>query len=113
MRVLRSDEFWIVSRITGMSHNFLGLLLEECPGPPPILELLPPSGECSHESLDGAEVIRAVMAAVEESNRILGSSYSVRQIRIVSNDTPPESVYGSLAAAVVEHVHALGDAFGK
>lgn len=105
----RSGEYLTVSRITGPKHNLLevrvdGVLRDERP----ICECLPPRGACSHEPLNEADVIDAVLEGVAEANRRLGTSYAVTHMRYVQGDTKPEEVYGYMALKVLERLHSGG-----
>lgn len=106
MQFSREGPYHRVARITGPRHNLLDLEIVEGTEPiAPVLEELPQIGTCSHEPLDHQSVMRHVLGGVKAANAKLGTTYSVRSIRIVRNDTPPAEVYEMLAALLVEHAH--------
>jgi len=99
-------------RITGPHHNYLALTFcssESDPAPPQVIEL-PEQGGCVHPPLNPMKVLDAVLAGVEEANRLHGLSFTVQSVQFVKNDTGPEDVYRFMAQAIVEetkrHVEA-------
>ena len=105
MHFVRHGESLRVSRITGPRHYLLDLVFGTS-AQQPAFAFLPAIGGCSHPPLDPDGIVRAVLAGVAEANRRLGTSYAVARIGVPENDTPPVAVYGALAAAIVERLHA-------
>jgi hypothetical protein len=96
-----------VVRITGPTHNFLGLAFEnESRG----IELL---------TLNSSEVVRlhvddvqkAVMEGVEQANNELGTNYRPSRIQFVVSDSPPAEIYRMLAYRIVHRLHSQHDSY--
>ena len=105
MRVVRKGPVYAVSRITGPTHNYLGLqLMTSKDERAPRVEALPPIGSCQHPVLDETALVLEVLRGVSDANNDLGCQYSVEAIQYVLNDTPPETVYRGLAALIVREV---------
>ena len=110
---MKDYRFHRITRITGPTHNFLGLsftdqaesirmgslFLEENCSCPVVLEPL--------------EVKEHVLRGVEEANQDLGTGYKINYIEYVANDSGPAPVYEMLASCIVHHMHELGDEYGK
>lgn len=108
MQFTRQGKFLRVSRITGPTHNLLGLHLSPTPGPDPtdVIDLTP--GNAEH-GLDGGEVRRWVAKGVEEANALLGTRLHLYGIEFCSTDSPPERIYKELAIRLVEHAASRGE----
>ena len=109
MQFVRDGEFYKVARITGPTHNFLGLSLERArPDHLPDVEALDMAAGSGR--LDAARVVEAAQRGVAAANEALGSEFLLVKVMFVSDDSPPEDVYESLAEAIIrELVH--GTAF--
>lgn len=106
MKVIKDGLFYKIWRITGTHHNFLGLSLAHGSGVPlPRIESLLSEKCCSSEPLDSDKVINEVLRGVQEANDLLMTSYRVESILFDTNDTPPESIYASLAYMVVKSAY--------
>lgn len=107
MQFSRDGEWYQVVRITGPTHNLLGLKLGGLDSPEPIVEPL----SVSHEApvIDAEDVQRQVLEGVTEANAQLGTDYQVKAIRFVRTDTPSSSIYRSLAKVIVEQVAHKGE----
>jgi hypothetical protein len=89
-----------MTRITGPTHNLLGLVLVTAPhhGRPSV-EVLG-NGEAQVRP----EIVREVQNGIRKANAELGTHYAVSRIRYVASDTPSEGVYEMLAQALVRRV---------
>ena len=107
MRFLTEGAIHKVIRITGPSHNLLGLELESSASACSCtVEALGEDGPKAG-LLDADEVIRYVLAGVSEMNDALGTRYQVKRIQYVPLDSPPAELYKTLAKSLVEYVHRL------
>src|SRR2546423_10305282 len=111
MEFSKHEGFLCASRITGPRHNHLEVIVSDASAQEAVFEFLPAIGGCSHAPLDQTRIVDSVMEGIALTNVRLGSKYAVERIRVPLNDTPPELVYGVLAAAIVERLHA-GKSFG-
>ena len=108
MHFSRVGKFLGASRITGPHHNMLQLCLSEGSEDKPVLDCLPPIGDCTHATLDPDKLLAAVLEGVATANNELGTTYSATHVRYVANDTPPEIVYGLLALSIIRHLASSG-----
>ncbi len=99
-----------VSRITGPTHNLLGLRLSKQPAFGVMIVKLPPVHPGRHNPIDEAQLQIAVMAGVEAANRECGTEWHVAEIAYVEDDTPAFSQYQICANAVVKRL-ASGESF--
>jgi hypothetical protein len=108
MRFTKVGELEVVTRITGPTHQLLGMALTTASiGDRPILErvsLARPDAEV--ESFDPErDLCREVLAGVQEANDRLGTHFGATRIRYCADDSPIPGVYHRLARALVEHVN--------
>jgi hypothetical protein len=104
------DRFYQAARITGPTHNFLGVRLEAATAASaPNVERLAGLGP-GRASLDEDELVAAVLAGVAEANDRYGTRWAVTHIRYVADDSPPETAYRMIAFAIVERL-ANGEPF--
>jgi len=107
MRFTRIGDLEVVTRITGPTHNFLGLAFSTDAEPStPILERVElESSKATIEPVDvGEDIRREVVEAVSEANQRLGTHFTVTKIRYCEDDTPVPGIHGQLAGSLVEHV---------
>jgi hypothetical protein len=101
--------FYNVARITGPTHNLLGIRFagrRRREGDPSIEALR----DVPAPKLAADEVLREVLTGVAEANARNGTVYAVEVVRFVPDDTPPVSIYRVLAAEIVGRL-AQGGAF--
>lgn len=93
-------EFHRLARVTGPTHNFLALRLDE--GPPGAAPVVRPLAVAEGEPsrLDASDVTAAVLAGVADANREAGTRYVVRELQFVPADSPPAAVYRALAREI-------------
>lgn len=97
-----------VSRITGPTHNLLGLRFSsgQWDAPPQMIDL---DRDDAPMRLQAADIRRAVQSGVEEINRSLHTSYRVDRIEFLHGDSPPVDVYRLLAIAIIERLASAGE----
>lgn len=104
------DGRYSVARITGPTHNLLGLRVSTQPATGVTIVKLPPVGACRHGSVDEALLQAAVAAGVEAANRECGTGWHVVEIAYVEDDTPSYSQYEICANALIKRL-ASGEPF--
>lgn len=102
MQFIHDGVFHKVARITGPSHNLLGLeFVHEAQEKLPTVALL---REQATSGLNGDAVVGEVMAGIDEANQTFGTKFRVAAIQYAEDDTPPESTYRLLAFSLVERL---------
>lgn len=102
MTFSKTGESFRVSRISGPTHNLLGLRFGSLvQGKLETIEF-PPVGGCAHAPLDRDAIVAAVARGIDRVNHEQKSDLRLARIEYVSDDTGPESVYESLAMAIAE-----------
>lgn len=102
MKVFFDGSIYKASRITGPSHNFLGLVFSSGAEVPLTVEALPGNDpNASGPVIVKDEVVRQVLDGVAEANRELSTGFSVAKIQYVATDTPNSSAYSDLAKRIV------------
>ncbi|MBK9577625.1 MAG: hypothetical protein IPK50_06920 [Fibrobacterota bacterium] len=91
-----------VSRITGPTHNFLELELDEAIQSPLFVEQVGPPPETGQERLDQEVVVEHILGGILEASRAYGPLPRLSRIRYVASDSKPEAVYHALAFALIE-----------
>ena len=101
----RDQEWYQISRITGPTHNKLGLKFGQSEGLPTIEALSVGDGEAKIV----AEVVQQqVLEGVAEANAEFGTDYHVAAIRYVVTDTPSSSVYRMMAISLIRQLTRQG-----
>jgi len=102
MKFIFDGEFYKITRVTGVHHNFLGIsFCDDCNTP---LEIKAFSSESKQESVFESDVKKQVIQGIEEINKELETNYKVKKIQFVSSDTPSNSVYSYLAKEIVKRI---------
>ena len=99
-------------KITGPTHNYLGLTFSSEPIAEIKIEALV-LDEVEPAQLDSKEVCKWVKFGVEQANNDLFASYHVKEIQFVQSDSPPVEIYAELAKKIVERMHAGIASFNK
>jgi hypothetical protein len=99
-----------VVRITGPSHNLLGIVFVDGRAPSDVIVESLPTSQKVQQQLLAEEVQKHVLAGVAEGNAESGAHYAVAKIQFVPTDSPPASVYRMLARSMVQRL-AKGEAF--
>lgn len=108
MRVSRDGDLYRGSHITGPTHNYLGLRLQQSGGVA-VVTVLPPVGECHHHGgLEAEEVREWIFEGIARANDELGSDYGVAYAEIVENDSRRPEVYSELARRIIKEAHSAG-----
>jgi len=97
-------------RITGPTHNYLGLELDAEEVNPIIVEPLR-IGDAEPVRHVVEDVRNSVLRGVAEANRALDTEFKVKRIQFVVNDSPPVDVYAHLAWEILKRLHEKGSSF--
>jgi hypothetical protein len=107
MQVTKQGDFYRIARVTGPTHNALLIsfaVRTEADIATPVIEALPPMGDCQHENLNSDTILSEVLEGVQEGNTQFVTAYHVPTVQYVLNDTRPESAYRYLAFKLIEHL---------
>src|SRR5262245_56688059 len=102
MQFSRDGDWYQVVRISGPTHNLLGLRFARRSGMPPVVVRSSVSNEAP--TIEADDVQRQVLEGVAEANAKLGTDYQVAEIRFVTTDTPSPSTYRLLAKRLLEEI---------
>ncbi len=103
MQYFKDHNLYKVVRVTGPTHNYLGVSFG-APGIDEVaVEPLKKSGEAG-ESVDEDELVQAVAAGVRLANATFGTSYQVAGIQYIPADAAMFDVYSMLANKIVERM---------
>jgi len=94
-----------VARITGPTHNLLGIEFHTSKETEALAVDALPEDRGRGVKLDEAEVVRHVLTGISEANEKLRTAYRPKRIQYVPGDSAPTEIYRLLAAAIVEHMH--------
>lgn len=107
MRFHRDGDLFVVTRVTGPTHNYLGIALDGEPGA--LIEVVPaPADGGALAGLDPAEVAALVRDGVDAANSSLGTAYHLRTVAFVPSDSGPVAIYRDLAVVLIERIHSGG-----
>ena len=106
MQYIRREKLLTVVRITGPSHNLLGLeLINEPQADVKIEGLEDKEMQTLNATIFDADIIkREVIAGISEANTEYNTSYSVSHIQYVKSDSPPVTTYKFLAYSIVKRL---------
>jgi hypothetical protein len=106
MQIIKDGPWYKITRITGPKHNYLGIQIENNSTKKfnPTIQALPSVGNCHHHLLNADAILSEVLTGVSEANKELNCDFSVLSIQYVLNDTPPESIYRSLADCIIREI---------
>lgn len=102
MRYSRKGSAFRVTRITGPTHNLLGLRFgdRELDALPAVCDLAPTDAPSHSTPLDAVGVRNAVLAGIRRAQALLGTPLNVTHIEYLRNDSGPEAIYEDLAEAL-------------
>jgi len=94
-----------VARITGPSHNLLGIEFGENFGSSGAVVVEPLPNKSQHAALlSPREVRKNVLLGVADANQEFGKAYIVKRIEFISTDSPPSEIYRVLARSIIERL---------
>jgi len=111
VQFLSDGEIYKVVRITGPTHNFLGLAFMQ-PKTNGIVSVEPitmNAGEIVRLRAD--EVREQVMEGIKEANAELGANYHPRRIQFVPSDSTPVEIYRMLAKRIIQRLHTEPESY--
>lgn len=95
------NDSYRTSRITGPTHNFLGLRFAQQPTETSLVEIC----DRSPRNLVPASIRDAVLAAASQFEQETGRRFHIETIEYASDDMPPESVYGMMTDWILRSIH--------
>jgi hypothetical protein len=108
MQYYKNNDWYEVVRITGPTHNLLGLWIDDEPVRVlPIVEAMSTSDAASPEF--EALLQTEVLEGVRDANSEFATDFQIRGIRYVGSDTLELSIFRELARHLIEHVAKQGD----
>jgi hypothetical protein len=108
MQYYKNDDWYEVIRITGPTHNLLGLRISDqvSDGTPDVEAI---SGHAAATPQFESALREQVMAGVEQANAELATDFHVAAIRYLGSDTLDLATYRYLAERVIARVAKRGD----
>ncbi|NQT11275.1 MAG: hypothetical protein HQ582_00910 [Planctomycetes bacterium] len=114
MQFIKTGEVFKAVRITGPTHNLLGLSFYGLDEEGAVTVEPMQHGESTQsETLDGNEIRRHVLEGVDRADSRLGSKHCVRVIQFVASDSADLDAYSLLAERIVERVERGGEYDGN
>lgn len=108
MHYYKKNDWYEVIRITGPTHNLLGLKVgDPVDGGTPSVEAIP-AHEAATAQFESA-LQEQVLAGVKEANDEFATNFQVCGIRYVASDTLDLPTYRYLAKDLIERVAKQGD----
>jgi len=103
MQFIKDGEVYKVIRITGPTHNIVGLVFSDIPN----CEInVVPLGEKTEISKISAEAVKKqVIEGLELINSELGLQYKIKEIQFDPSDSPSKCIYKELTMEIVNHVN--------
>jgi hypothetical protein len=96
-----NGDYYRIVRITGPTHNLLGLAFSGDALEGVTMERL---AESSERPIDELALQKAVVSGVDAANRIFGTGYCLKRIQYVPTDTPDLETYSVLARLIIERL---------
>jgi hypothetical protein len=96
-----NGDFYRIVRITGPTHNLLGLAFAGEALEGITIERLAGSSE---RSIDELALEKAVVSGVDAANKAFGTGYCLKRIQYVPTDTPDLETYSFLAWMIIERL---------
>lgn len=105
MQFINETPFYKIIRITGPTHNFLGLELSENPtGTAPVLEDL--NTDIQKTQLNTEELFNCVMEGVRLARCEFNQDFYVTRIQYISSDSLPIKIYSYLSFEIIRRVQS-------
>ncbi len=108
MQFTYDGEIYKVFRITGPSHNLLGISFGNTGTVTAKIEPLRINGD-KNESIHESNVQEQVLSGINEINDELGTDYKVKRIQFISSDTPSKNIYKELSKELVRQIERKGE----
>ena len=107
MQFILDNGVYKISRITGPTHNFLGIRLGDNSNSVEVSALPVKQGEA--QRVEKNDVLKQVLAGLQDINSELAKGYSVSEVFFVPSDTPSSSVYKLLTIELIKRIDEGGD----
>ena len=103
MQFIRDGEVFKVVKISGPTHNFLGLAFGGQDGTPIDVDVMDIKPD-EPKRLEASEVEAEVCHGIAAANEAFGTAYRVNRIQFVPSDSPPVEIYRELAMKLIERL---------
>lgn len=104
MQFLKTDNIYIITRITGNQDNILGISFGE--GNIEVIEWDFDYCDRSKWRVSKEEVLEQVLSGLESVNKSLGTSYKLSKIYFSPCDIPANTIYSFLILSLIRHYHS-------
>lgn len=104
MQIVYADGFYRTARITGPTHNYLGLAFSDVPVGS--VRMIANMAEDGKKRLDADAVLQQVIAAQAFYRKSHGEAVHIAAVEYVPGDTPPAERYFALTLAILNHRRA-------
>jgi hypothetical protein len=109
MQFIFDGEIYKIVKITGPTHDMLGLSLTENNSTKNNIEAMPLSIKKDEiYNANASEVKEQVLIAIDEINSKFGIKYKVKKIQFVPSDTPAANIYKELVIELISHIIKKG-----
>ena len=106
MQFIDKAPLYRIIRITGPTHNLLGLELSENPtSAKPTIDILD-AGDDAPAKLNLDDVLAAVSKGVDAVSGETGKTFWIKRIQFLQSDSRPVEIYTMLAAEILRRVAA-------
>jgi tRNA G37 N-methylase Trm5 len=102
---VKSGDSYRISYITGPKHILLGLILAEESASDVAITSLGTTGTCNHGTLNLERIKDRVIEGVAKANESFGTTFKVKEIEYVENDTPDYNLYAYCAFLLIKGLH--------
>ena len=105
MQFTYDGELYKVIRVTGPSHNLLGISFANSESKSLDIEVLQIDGE-KRESILADNVKEQVLLGINEINEELNTNYKLKKIQFLTSDTLSEDIYKELVKELVKQIES-------
>lgn len=103
MRFSRFGDVYRVQRVSGPTHNMLGVRFAENPVAKPSVRSISEEN-ADRQRLRAEDVARHVLAGIDRANSAFKLRIYPAEIEFVLSDTPPADIYALLAYKLIENM---------
>jgi len=103
MQFIFDGEVYKVIRVTGPSHNLLGISFSNSKNSLVETEILQISDN-KNETIFGKDVKEQVLLGLNEINEELDTNYKIKKIQFVISDTPSDIIYKELTKEIIKRI---------
>lgn len=108
MQYIYNGEIYKIVRVTGPSHNLLGISFGDIADLSLNVEDLSVKTE-GKEGILASNVQKQVISGINEINNELGTNFIAKKIQFMSSDTPSSTIYKELSKELVKRIESNGE----